>query len=51
MKCISCNAPVVETVEDEYVCVDCGDSPIEERDAGETASRRKTRAEPNGEVS
>jgi predicted RNA-binding Zn-ribbon protein involved in translation (DUF1610 family) len=31
LKCISCNAPVVETVDEEYVCVDCGGSPITER--------------------
>lgn len=29
LKCIDCNAPVVETVDGEYVCVDCGESPIE----------------------
>ena len=28
IKCISCNAPVVETVEGSYACVGCGDSPI-----------------------
>ncbi len=28
IKCIACNAPVVRTVEGEYVCVDCGESPI-----------------------
>ncbi|MFC6906142.1 hypothetical protein [Halalkalicoccus tibetensis] len=29
IKCIACNAPVVRTVEGEYVCVDCGDTPVE----------------------
>lgn len=29
LKCIDCNAPVVETVENEYVCVACGETPIE----------------------
>ncbi|WP_226023021.1 hypothetical protein [Halomicrobium salinisoli] len=28
LKCIDCNAPVVETVDGGYVCVDCGESPI-----------------------
>lgn len=28
LKCIGCNAPVVETVDGGYVCVDCGQSPI-----------------------
>lgn len=28
MKCVDCNAPVVETAGDEYVCIDCGESPI-----------------------
>lgn len=31
LKCIACNAPVVETVDDGYVCVECGESPIEPR--------------------
>ena len=31
MKCIECNAPVVETVEGSYACVSCGSSPISER--------------------
>ena len=31
IKCIPCNAPVVETIDDDYVCVECGDSPITER--------------------
>lgn len=28
MKCISCNAPVVETNDERFVCVDCGRSPV-----------------------
>lgn len=31
MKCIECNAPVVETVEGSYACVSCGSSPISAR--------------------
>jgi len=31
IKCIPCNAPVTETVDGEYVCVQCGDAPITER--------------------
>ena len=34
IKCITCNAPVVETIGDEYVCVDCGRSPVRPRGAG-----------------
>jgi len=29
MKCITCNAPVVKTADREYVCVDCGATPVE----------------------
>lgn len=29
LKCIDCNAPVVETVDDAFVCVECGEAPIE----------------------
>lgn len=28
LKCISCNAPVTRTVDDRYICVNCGDSPL-----------------------
>jgi Zn finger protein HypA/HybF involved in hydrogenase expression len=28
IKCIACNAPVVETVDDTYHCVNCGGSPV-----------------------
>ena len=31
IKCIACNAPVTETVDGEYVCVDCGRSPVRPR--------------------
>ena len=32
LKCISCNAPVVETVDDGYHCVACGEAPLEAHD-------------------
>lgn len=31
IKCIACNSPVVTTVDDDYVCIECGESPIEKR--------------------
>lgn len=31
IKCINCNAPVVQTVDDEFVCISCGDSPLSRR--------------------
>jgi len=31
IKCIACNAPVVETVGDGYICVSCGNSPVAPR--------------------
>jgi DNA-directed RNA polymerase subunit RPC12/RpoP len=31
LKCIECNAPVVETVEGSYACVDCGSKPVSAR--------------------
>lgn len=31
IKCIACNAPVVETYDGGYVCVNCGSSPVEPR--------------------
>jgi DNA-directed RNA polymerase subunit RPC12/RpoP len=31
IKCIPCNAPVTRTIEGKYVCVECGNSPIEDR--------------------
>lgn len=33
LKCIACNAPIVETVDGDYACVDCGDTPIESHDS------------------
>ena len=36
IKCIPCNAPVVRTVSGEYVCVECGESPLHERARGAT---------------
>ncbi len=29
IKCIECNSPVVTTVDEEYICVNCGGTPIE----------------------
>ncbi len=34
IKCIACNAPVVETVGGGYACVSCGASPIADRSDG-----------------
>ncbi|WP_435177053.1 hypothetical protein [Halorussus sp. AFM4] len=31
LKCIECNAPVVETVEGSYACVNCGSEPLRSR--------------------
>lgn len=31
IKCVACNAPVTRTVADEYVCVECGGSPVRRR--------------------
>lgn len=28
VKCIECNAPVVETVDGNYACVNCGAEPL-----------------------
>jgi DNA-directed RNA polymerase subunit RPC12/RpoP len=27
-KCIPCNAPITRTIDNRYVCVDCGQSPL-----------------------
>ncbi len=35
VKCISCNAPVVQTVDDRYVCVECGSAPVEIKEPGD----------------
>lgn len=32
IKCIPCNAPVTETMDGTYVCVSCGESPVQSRD-------------------
>jgi hypothetical protein len=29
IKCIPCNAPVTRTVDGDYVCVECGGSPVD----------------------
>lgn len=29
IKCIACNSPVVLTVDKEYICVDCGKTPVQ----------------------
>jgi len=31
IKCIECNAPVVETTESKYVCIECGETPLDAR--------------------
>jgi predicted RNA-binding Zn-ribbon protein involved in translation (DUF1610 family) len=38
LKCIACNAPVVETVDSEYKCVECGEAPIEPHSGPSTAA-------------
>lgn len=40
IKCIACNAPVVRTVEDDYVCVDCGDTPVEPTESADPGDER-----------
>ncbi len=35
IKCIACNAPVVQTVDGAYGCVKCGESPIEKNEQGQ----------------
>jgi hypothetical protein len=39
IKCIPCNAPVTETVEGEYIPVECGDSPVTTRSRDAEAQR------------
>lgn len=29
IKCIACNAPVARTVNEQYVCVECGATPVD----------------------
>lgn len=31
LKCVPCGAPLVRTTDDRYVCVECGETPIESR--------------------
>ncbi len=38
VKCIECNAPVVETVDGEYACVSCGNAPLSARSERPNAS-------------
>lgn len=45
IKCIPCNAPVVRTVDDDFVCVECGVRPVmpfsrEERRRGDATVPR-----------
>lgn len=40
IKCIECNAPVATTVDDRYVCVECGRSLISSKDAAADGGRR-----------
>lgn len=40
IKCIECNAPVATTVDDRYVCVECGRSLISPNDAAAAVGRR-----------
>lgn len=35
VKCIACNAPAAETIEDRYVCVECGSAVVKPRDASD----------------
>ena len=51
IKCISCNAPVVETIDGGYACVGCGDSPISATDPDDAERSASQRAviEPAGE--
>lgn len=37
LKCLTCNAPVVKTTDRKYVCVECGDEPIESSDSAQRA--------------
>lgn len=31
IKCLACNAPAIETVDGDIVCVDCGRAVVENR--------------------
>ena len=39
LKCIDCNAPVVETVEGAYACVDGGGEPVSARSESAASAR------------
>lgn len=41
VKCIDCNAPVVETVDGPFVCVECGDSPVQSKEARSKEAQSK----------
>ncbi|NEU55395.1 hypothetical protein [Halorussus sp. MSC15.2] len=39
VKCIDCNAPVVETIEGNYACVNCGSEPLSARSEAPPSGR------------
>ena len=47
IKCIACNAPVVETVDDGYHCVDCGGSPVTSHSEASSHSETSSHSEPS----
>lgn len=49
VKCVPCNAPVVETVDGEHVCVDCGRVLVEAVDDGRVAAESRTGAPAAGD--
>lgn len=50
IKCIPCNAPVVQTTEDEYVCVKCGISPVRARVDAEADGSNEVVSKPDSVV-
>lgn len=51
LKCIPCNAPIVETTDGEYACVDCGTARIRRRTPQSfTAERKGIRVEKSLEL-
>ena len=40
LKCIACNAPVAESVDGRYVCVECGESPIRSKSSVDPSTDR-----------
>lgn len=48
IKCVSCNAPVVETVDGGYACVGCGGSPISSTGSTDTDGPVEERAAATG---